>query len=295
MKEKIENSLPYIFIGCLITVIVLGVWLYITKGNINVLEYQISELKEKLEESNLEVKEAEEAAKEANKRREEQFKESEKVIGDLKNKISERDKKILKEQQAQKILQEQIAQLQNRPEPDYSNTPDAELAEELTNRIRHDHPDKALQAVLVKPEPEPQYIDYELHAPEYRAAAFFFTREVAEAMNTSLFEKEGFEQQLKLLNTWIESKEIEVQNLKSNITDQNSIIDEKNEEIQSLLADYSAKSSEAAVLQSQNSILRDLNSDRENLIKQMKRRQWMERGVSFGAIAAIIIAVVASK
>lgn len=278
MKEKIESALPYIFIGALITIVALGVWLYVTKGNVSILEYQIAELKEELKISTAAVEKATKEAEIAHKKRIEQFEESEQVIAELQKEIQEREIRIRKEILRQDEIRAELEELRSQPEPDYSNTDDAELAIELTNNLREDHPEKDLDPVEI-----------------LNAASFFFTREVAEAMNTTLINKEALEQQLALTGDWIVSKETQTENMKKIMDNQNEIIDEKNEEIQSLFADYSAKSSQAAILQSENMLLKELNSGQGDLINQMKRRQWMERGIGTGAIAAIIIALVASR
>lgn len=278
MKEKIESALPYIFIGALITIVALGVWLYVTKGNVSILEYQIAELKEELKISTAAVEKATKEAEIAHKKRIEQFEESEQVIAELQKEIQEREIRIRKEILRQNEIRAELEELRSQPEPDYSNTDDAELAIELTNNLREDHPEKDLDPVEI-----------------LNAASFFFTREVAEAMNTTLINKEALEQQLALTGDWIVSKETQTENMKKIMDDQNEIIDEKNEEIQSLFADYSAKSSQAAILQSESMLLKELNSGQGDLINQMKRRQWMERGIGTGAIAAIIIALVASR
>lgn len=278
MKEKIESALPYIFIGALITIVALGVWLYVTKGNVSVLEYRIAELKEELKISTAAVEKATKEAEIAHKKRIEQFEESEQVIAELQKEIQEREIRIRKEILRQNEIRAELEELRSQPEPDYSNTDDAELAIELTNNLREDHPEKDLDPVEI-----------------LNAASFFFTREVAEAMNTTLINKEALEQQLALTGDWMASKETQTENMKKIMDDQNEIIDEKNEEIQSLFADYSAKSSQAAILQSENMLLKELNSGQGGLINQMKRRQWMERGIGTGAIAAIIIALVASR
>lgn len=278
MKEKIESALPYIFIGALITIVALGVWLYVTKGNVSVLEYRIAELKEELKISTAAVEKATKEAEIAHKKRIEQFEESEQVIAELQKEIQEREIRIRKEILRQNEIRAELEELRSQPEPDYSNTDNAELAIELTNNLREDHPEKDLDPVEI-----------------LNAASFFFTREVAEAMNTTLINKEALEQQLALTGDWMASKETQTENMKKIMDDQNEIIDEKNEEIQSLFADYSAKSSQAAILQSENMLLKELNSGQGGLINQMKRRQWMERGIGTGAIAAIIIALVASR
>lgn len=278
MKEKIESALPYIFIGALITIVALGVWLYVTKGNVSILEYQIAELKEELKISTAAVEKATKEAEIAHKKRIEQFEESEQVIAELQKEIQEREIRIRKEILRQDEIRAELEELRSQPEPDYSNTDNAELAVELTNNLREDHLDKDLDPVEI-----------------LNTASFFFTREVAEAMNTTLINKEALEQQLALTGDWIVSKETQTENMKKIMDDQNEIIDEKNEEIQSLFADYSAKSSQAAILQSENMLLKELNSGQGGLINQMKRRQWMERGIGTGAIAAIIIALVASR
>lgn len=278
MKEKIESALPYIFIGALITIVALGVWLYVTKGNVSILEYQIAELKEELKISTAAVEKATKEAEIAHKKRIEQFEESEQVIAELQKEIQEREIRIRKEILRQDEIRAELEELRSQPEPDYSNTDNAELAVELTNNLREDHLDKDLDPVEI-----------------LNTASFFFTREVAEAMNTTLINKEALEQQLALTGDWIVSKETQTENMKKIMDDQNEIIDEKNEEIQSLFADYSAKSSQAAILQSESMLLKELNSGQGDLINQMKRRQWMERGIGTGAIAAIIIALVASR
>jgi chromosome segregation ATPase len=256
---------------------VLGAWLYITKGDISVLEYQIRQLEEKLDESDIELKEAEKAVEKARKEREEQFRKSEKIIADLEKDIEELGERILAELKIQEELRARIEALKNQPKPDYSGTTDAELAQKLTNNISRDHPKEELDPVKV-----------------LAAAQFFFTREVAESMNTSLLRKFGLEQQLVLTGEWIESKERETTKLKSTIDNKDGIITEKDAEIQALIKEFEKRSSEVSVLQSQNALLRQLSDGKDDVITQMKRRQWVERGIGVGLITAVIVAAVAS-